>query len=118
MLKEFRGHTSFVNAAIFSMDQTQVVSASSDGSVRIWDVRSGDCLHTFRGLASSNADGTGSGGAASGIGGSVDTGINSIQALPRRPGHYIVVSRTNTIQLINVKGEVSVGGDVNGVADS
>lgn len=34
-LKEFRGHTSFVNMAMFVPDSPHVVSASSDGSVKV-----------------------------------------------------------------------------------
>lgn len=34
-LKEFRGHTSFVNKAIFSADGHQIISASSDGNVKV-----------------------------------------------------------------------------------
>ena len=34
-MKEFRGHVSFVNEAIFSADGHQVISASSDGTVKV-----------------------------------------------------------------------------------
>ncbi len=34
-LKEFRGHSSFVNMAIYVPDSPQVLSASSDGSVKV-----------------------------------------------------------------------------------
>lgn len=34
-LKEFRGHTSFVNMAVYLPDSPQVLSASSDGSVKV-----------------------------------------------------------------------------------
>lgn len=34
-LKEFRGHTSYVNDAIFTSDGTRVITASSDGSVKV-----------------------------------------------------------------------------------
>ena len=34
-LKEFRGHTSFVNMAIFVPDSPHIISASSDGTVKV-----------------------------------------------------------------------------------
>ena len=34
-LKEFRGHTSFVNDAIFTTDAHNIISASSDGTVKV-----------------------------------------------------------------------------------
>ena len=37
-LKEFRGHTSFVNDAIFTTDAHNVISASSDGTVKVQSV--------------------------------------------------------------------------------
>jgi WD40 repeat-containing protein SMU1 len=35
MLKEFRGHGSFINSVIYSADNTRVLSASSDGTVKV-----------------------------------------------------------------------------------
>lgn len=34
-LKEFRGHSSYVNHAIFTSDGTRILTASSDGSVKV-----------------------------------------------------------------------------------
>ena len=34
-LKEFRGHNSFVNHAIFSSDNHQIISCSSDGTIKV-----------------------------------------------------------------------------------
>ena len=34
-LKEMRGHTSFVNEAIFMADGHHIISASSDGNVKV-----------------------------------------------------------------------------------
>lgn len=34
-LKEFRGHSSYVNDAIFTSDGGRVITASSDGSVKV-----------------------------------------------------------------------------------
>ena len=35
-LKEFRGHTSFVNMAVFLPDTHNIISASSDGTVKVY----------------------------------------------------------------------------------
>ena len=48
MLKEFRGHTSYVNDAIFSAEGSQVISASSDATVRVWDAKTCECVSAFR----------------------------------------------------------------------
>lgn len=45
-LKEFRGHTSFVNDSIFSHDAHFVISASSDGTVKLWNIKVG-CLNVY-----------------------------------------------------------------------
>jgi WD40 repeat protein len=39
-----RGHEDEVTAAIFTRDGTRVLSASSDGTLRLWDRRGGDAL--------------------------------------------------------------------------
>ncbi len=48
MLKEYRGHTSYVNSAVYSPDGSQVISSSADATVRIWDSKSCDCTFVFR----------------------------------------------------------------------
>jgi WD40 repeat-containing protein SMU1 len=47
VLKEFRGHTSFVNQAIFVEGGASILSASSDGTLRVWDVRTTHCTRTL-----------------------------------------------------------------------
>jgi WD40 repeat protein len=51
----FRGHHAFVNGVAFSPDGTLVVSGSGrvglDNSVKLWNSRSGELLHTFSGHA-------------------------------------------------------------------
>jgi WD40 repeat-containing protein SMU1 len=95
LLKEFRGHTSFVNAACFSADQAFVVSAGSDGTVRFWSTRSGDCTASFTGLAQ-----------RAGAEAAAETTVISVQVMPGQPSNYLVCSRANTLALINSKGDV------------
>ncbi|CAN0419349.1 unnamed protein product, partial [Discosporangium mesarthrocarpum] len=35
MLKEFRGHTSFVNTAVYMQDGAKVITGSADGTVKV-----------------------------------------------------------------------------------
>lgn len=48
MLKEFLGHTSYANDAIYSPDGSQIVSAASDGTVRVWEAKSCEQLRAFK----------------------------------------------------------------------
>jgi WD40 repeat protein len=48
-VRRLRGHTGYVNSAVFSSDGTRVVSASSDRTLNIWDVESGQVIRTLTG---------------------------------------------------------------------
>lgn len=49
MLKEMRGHTSYVNDAAWGPDgSSTLISASSDATVRVWDAKTCECLQAFR----------------------------------------------------------------------
>lgn len=48
MLKELRGHSSYVNHVAYTGDGNQVLSASSDGTVRVWNTKTCECVHAFR----------------------------------------------------------------------
>ncbi|KIW24842.1 uncharacterized protein PV07_10530 [Cladophialophora immunda] len=43
--KTLKGHCKLVNHIAFSPDGVQVASASDDGSVRVWEVATGDCRY-------------------------------------------------------------------------
>jgi hypothetical protein len=43
------GHTDGIHALAFFPDGKRLASASHDGTVKLWDVQTGQCLHTFAG---------------------------------------------------------------------
>ena len=44
-----KGHSDWVNDCAFSPDGTKILSASSDGTLKLWNVETGEDLMTFRG---------------------------------------------------------------------
>ena len=48
-LQSFDGHSNSVISANFSPDGTQVVSASIDGTVKLWQVSNGELIQSFEG---------------------------------------------------------------------
>src|SRR5262249_22072387 len=40
-LVELKGHTNLVTSAVFSPDGTRIVTGSQDGTVKVWDARTG-----------------------------------------------------------------------------
>mmetsp|Transcript_107535 Transcript_107535/g.270418 ORF Transcript_107535/g.270418 Transcript_107535/m.270418 type:complete len:108 (-) Transcript_107535:31-354(-) len=41
------GHEGELSSAVFSPDGQQVLTSSLDGTARLWDAASGNCLHTL-----------------------------------------------------------------------
>ncbi|CAF4818868.1 unnamed protein product [Pieris macdunnoughi] len=88
LLKELRGHTSFVNEAIWTPDGHGVLSGSSDGTVKVWAVRTGECAATLKPL------------------GSGEPAVNSVLLLPKTPEHFVVCNRSNTVVVMNMAGQI------------
>ncbi|KAK8651621.1 hypothetical protein V6N13_141213 [Hibiscus sabdariffa] len=91
LLKEFRGHTSYVNDAIFTADGSRVITASSDCTVKVWDVKTTDCLQTFK------PPPTLRGG---------DASVNSVHLFPKNTDHIIVCNKTSSIYIMTLQGQV------------
>ena len=49
VLRRLQGHTDMVWGVALSGDGQLAASGGADGTVRLWDVRDGTCLHTLRG---------------------------------------------------------------------
>ncbi|KAB1210925.1 WD40 repeat-containing protein SMU1 [Morella rubra] len=91
LLKEFRGHTSYVNDAIFTTDGSRVITASSDCTVKVWDVKSTDCLQTFKPPPPLRGG---------------DASVNSVHVFPKTSDHIIVCNKTSSIYIMTLQGQV------------
>ncbi|XP_074650135.1 WD40 repeat-containing protein SMU1-like [Tubulanus polymorphus] len=91
ILKEFRGHSSFVNDVVFAPDGHHIMSASSDGTVKVWSIKSTECTNTFKSLG-----GTGTG----------DTTVHSIHPVPRNVEQFVVCNRSNIVAIMNMQGQI------------
>ena len=91
-LREFRGHDSFVDCCAFSASGAQVLSGSSDGSVKIWDARTAACLHSFR---------------PPGSGELLDVGVHTIATVPGDDERIIVCGRAATAHMLTLDGKVA-----------
>jgi len=45
----FKGHTEAVMSVAISSDQTIIFSGSSDNSIKVWDIHTGQCITTLQG---------------------------------------------------------------------
>jgi WD40 repeat-containing protein SMU1 len=90
-LKHFVGHASFVNSAIFSNDGRQVITASSDGCIKVWNTKTAAIENTIKPQLVATAE---------------DVSIHSVQLWPRNPTMIVMCDRSNTVTVINMQGQV------------
>uniref|UniRef100_A0A803KNC6 WD40 repeat-containing protein SMU1 n=1 Tax=Chenopodium quinoa TaxID=63459 RepID=A0A803KNC6_CHEQI len=91
LLKEFRGHTSYVNHAIFTNDGSRVITASSDCTVKVWDVKTTECLQTFKPPPPLRGG---------------DASVNSVHLFPKNMDHIVVCNKTSSIYIMTLQGQV------------
>ena len=88
LIKEFVGHSSFVNDAIYSIDSHNVLSASSDGTVKLWNIKTTECLNTFKTFGTS------------------DVPVVSIHFLSKTTDQFVVCNKSNTVSIMNTQGQI------------
>ena len=55
-LREYSGHTSYVNSLRYYDNDSKIVSASSDGTVRVWQSDTATCVKVVKNLAGSHLE--------------------------------------------------------------
>ena len=95
LLKEFRGHSSFVNDAIFNSDSSRVITGGSDGAIKVWDAKTCTCLQTVV-LSEGVVAPSGTAGSA----------VIRILPHPRFVDQFVVISKSPWVHIINVKAQV------------
>jgi WD40 repeat-containing protein SMU1 len=83
-----------VNSAAYSKDGTQVISASSDGTIRLWDIRTSDCLISYRpGLSSTSAI-------------SSEATVLSVQLMPNNSDQIVVGIKGPQAFIMSLQGQL------------
>jgi WD40 repeat-containing protein SMU1 len=91
-LKEFRGHSSFVNDAIYLPETHFILTCSSDGTSKLWSLKSTECINTFKPTLAGVSYG--------------DISINSLHLLPKFPDQFVLCNKSSTVCVMNSQGQV------------
>eukprot|EP00658_Telonema_sp_P-2_P054617 TRINITY_DN4344_c0_g1_i4.p1 TRINITY_DN4344_c0_g1~~TRINITY_DN4344_c0_g1_i4.p1 ORF type:complete len:534 (-),score=154.11 TRINITY_DN4344_c0_g1_i4:158-1759(-) len=90
-LKELRGHSSYVNQGLYTVDANHVVTCSSDGSVKVWDAKTTECLATMRPPTTNAIQ---------------EVPVNSIMMHPKNAEQIMICNRSDSVYLMTLQGKM------------
>lgn len=64
------------------------VSASSDGTIRFWSLKTSECVNCVR------------------IAGDID--VNTVLLVPKSDNQFVICNQSNTVSIINNRGQVKI----------
>ncbi|KAI3413873.1 Serine/threonine-protein kinase smu1 [Globodera pallida] len=85
-LKELRGHNSYVTDAKYTEDCHQCVSGCADGTVKVWNLKTLECVNTFRVQQ--------------------EVPVMSVHLLLKSNDQFLICNRSNTVYVCNLQGQV------------
>eukprot|EP01029_Cantina_marsupialis_P022977 TRINITY_DN5661_c0_g2_i1.p1 TRINITY_DN5661_c0_g2~~TRINITY_DN5661_c0_g2_i1.p1 ORF type:complete len:514 (-),score=156.55 TRINITY_DN5661_c0_g2_i1:119-1660(-) len=90
-LKVFSGHESFVNSAFYSPDGTRIVTACSDGFVRVFDHKTTELISKYRPTQ---------------LGFVTDVPLHTICPIPNNSEQFVVCGRSHFLHIMNYDGQI------------
>ena len=91
VLKEFRGHTSYVNHALYYADGARVLTASSDGTVAIWEAKTTEMAKRMSPPRRHAGD---------------EATVLSVHPYPKNVDYFVVCNRSPSMYLMTQEGQV------------
>eukprot|EP01010_Urceolus_cornutus_P002709 NODE_349_length_1749_cov_188.419412_g283_i0.p1 GENE.NODE_349_length_1749_cov_188.419412_g283_i0~~NODE_349_length_1749_cov_188.419412_g283_i0.p1 ORF type:complete len:535 (-),score=166.78 NODE_349_length_1749_cov_188.419412_g283_i0:143-1690(-) len=91
VMKEFRGHKSYINDVTFAAEGTKVVSCSADGTVKVWDTKSMEATTTFRPPSANPTN---------------ETAVVMVGGVPKAADQIVVCPRAPTVFITTLTGKI------------
>jgi len=91
LIREFQGHSSFINDLALNQDGLRLISASSDGTVCIWDMKNNEMSNSIKPPQISVIN--------------IAT-VNNISFYPKNNDQFFICNKSNFIYLMNFQGQL------------